>query len=104
MGQGQEVHARRLLQQSMAAVCFCGYFQFDILLTITTQQNLGDRSIYRAEAFSLELSYLASRNPKYLSFLKRNIFYLLRLAPQSIRVVLPSGELIYSLFLIVCFC
>ena len=32
------------------------------------------RSTYRAEAFSLELSHLASRNPKYLSFLKRNIF------------------------------
>ena len=45
MGQGQEVHARRLLQQSMAAVCFCGYFKFDILLTNTTQQNLGDRPI-----------------------------------------------------------
>ena len=45
MGQGQEVHARRLLQQSMAAVCFCGYFQFDILLTNTTLQNLGDRSV-----------------------------------------------------------
>ena len=98
MGQGQEVHARRLLQQSMAAVCFYGYFQFDILLTNTTLQNQlkSGRSIYRAKAFSLEISHGESRNPKYLSLLQRNnLFYLLRLAPQSTRVVLPSGKLIY---------
>ena len=36
MGQGQEVHARRLLQQSMAGVClyFRAAFYFDVLWRI----------------------------------------------------------------------
>ena len=102
MGQGQEVHARRLLQQSMAAVCFVDIL--NLIFAYKHNATKSGRSTYEAEAFSLELSHLTSRNPKYLSFLKRNIFYLLRLAPLSTRAVLPSGELIFSLLLIICFC
>ena len=57
MGQGQEVHARRLLQQSMAGVCL--YFRAAFYLTFYG----GFRSVGDPTAFVLyPLSSLLQRN------------------------------------------
>ena len=76
MGQGQEVHARRLLQQSMAGVSCCRYYYrllmhdhvspfllFDLKMRLLTQ----DRYIKRQVKSATKPRWYVAGNPVFVS-------------------------------------